>query len=89
MGMNATPSLPPATAPDDAAQAGGLVADAAQAVTLLYQVNALGLVRLAYVMIGTGTPPRTSSKRHSGACTGGGASYPIRTSRCHTCGRAC
>ena len=47
-------------------------ADSAAAVAALYQNHAVGLIRLAYLMLGDRASARTRSRMPSAACTGTG-----------------
>ena len=58
-------------------------------VTALYQAHALGLIRLAYLMLGERQAAEDVVQEAFAACTGAGRSCPIPAARCPMCGRRC
>jgi len=63
--------------------------EALDGVTALYREHALGLIRLAVVILATGRPPRTLCRTRSPGSTGGGARSATPVRRWATSGPAC
>src|SRR5258706_13349138 len=58
-------------------------------ITALYQADALGLTRLAHVMLSDAGAAEDVARRPSAASTRTGPGLPIRQRRCRTCEPRC
>jgi hypothetical protein len=67
----------------------GREASGADAVAELYRAHALGLGKLAYVVVGDREAADDIVRTRSPASSGAGVSSLIRTRRCLTCGPRC